>query len=192
MEAIDQYYTHHCANVGRGVYDLSAESTKLFAEARHQIAAFFGATSDELILTRNATEAVNAVVWGWAQQNTHDQDVILVTQLEHHSNLVPWQNGKLQLIGNYISNMLTPQGQRSAQYFVDLGFQQKILNSKARLGLTVVDVFNTLKSGVENFTTEFSNYRNFKADTRAVMLTLAYSFRSTLKEKLLENKFSKE
>lgn len=132
----------------------------------------------QIIHGTNVAEGSDRDAFGWNGKMIH--------------NLVPWQNGKLQLIGNYISNMLTPQGQRSAQYFVDLGFQQKILHSKARLGLTVVDVFNTLKSGVENFTTEFSNYRNFKADTRAVMLTLAYSFRSTLKEKLLENKFSKE
>lgn len=91
IEAINQYYTQHNANVGRGVYDLSTQSTQLFAEARHEIASFFGASSNELILTRNATEAINALVWGWAQWHIKTQEVVLVTQLEHHSNLVPWQ-----------------------------------------------------------------------------------------------------
>lgn len=109
------------------------------------------------------------------------------------NNFVPRQGAKLQIIANYNSATITPQGTRNAQYFVDLSFQQKILKKgNARLGLTVVDVFNTLKSGFINTTSSFYNFRYNKADTRAVMLTFAYSFQAPLKDKLMENRFSKE
>lgn len=108
------------------------------------------------------------------------------------NNFVVGKGGKLQLIGNYNSAATTPQGRLIALYNVDLGFQQKLGKGNARLGLVVVDVFNTLKSGSKNFTTEFVSNRTQKADTRAIMLTFAYTFKSAFKEKLLENKFSKE
>jgi outer membrane receptor protein involved in Fe transport len=102
------------------------------------------------------------------------------------------QNSKLQIIGNYKSATITPQGKQIAQYNADLGFQQKLGKGNARLGLVVVDVFNTLKSGGYTYTTEFTSNRASKADTRAIMLTFAYAFKSAFKDKLLENKFSKE
>lgn len=108
------------------------------------------------------------------------------------NNFTPWQGGKIQVIGNYNSALATPQGKRIALYNVDMGFQQKLGKGNTRLGLIVTDLFNTLKSGYKNYTSQFSNYRNSKADTRAVMISLAYSFKSAFKEKLLENKFSAE
>jgi outer membrane receptor protein involved in Fe transport len=106
------------------------------------------------------------------------------------NNFVPWQGSKLQITGNYNAALATPQGKRIAQYFADIGFQQKLGKGNARLGLTVTDIFNTFKSGYINNTPEFSNYRYGKADTRAFIITLAWSFKSVFKEKLLENKFS--
>ncbi|MFN8356676.1 MAG: TonB-dependent receptor [Spirosomataceae bacterium] len=108
------------------------------------------------------------------------------------NNFVVGKSGKLQLIGNYTSAATTPQGQLIPLYFADLGYQQKLGKGNARLGLTIVDLFNTLKSGSKNYTTEFGSVRNSKADTRAIMLTFAYSFRTTVKDKMLENKFSRE
>ena len=108
------------------------------------------------------------------------------------NNFTPWKNSKLQIIGSYNSEIATPQGKRLEQYFVDFGFQQKLIKGNARLGLTVVDIFNTLKSGYINNTSDFSNNRTSKADTRAIMLTFAYTFKSAFKEELLENQFSKE
>ncbi|CAH0996185.1 hypothetical protein EMA8858_02315 [Emticicia aquatica] len=108
------------------------------------------------------------------------------------NNFVISKGGKLQIIGNYNSAATTPQGKLIALYNIDLGFQQKLGKGNARLGLVVVDIFNTLKSGAKNFTSDFVSNRTQKADTRAVMLTFAYTFRSAFKEKLLENKFSKE
>ena len=108
------------------------------------------------------------------------------------NNFIPWQGGKLQLIGSYNSKLATAQGNRIAVYSTDLGFQQKMGKSNARLGLVVTDAFNTLKSGYVNNTANFTNNRTSKADTRAIMLTFAYTFKSEFKEKLLENQFSTE
>lgn len=106
------------------------------------------------------------------------------------NNFVPWANSKLQVMGNYNSSLATPQGKRIAQYFADIGFQQKLGKRNARMGLTVTDIFNTFKSINISNTSAFSNYRNSKADTRAFIITFAFFFKSAFKEKLLENKFS--
>jgi outer membrane receptor protein involved in Fe transport len=108
------------------------------------------------------------------------------------NNIVPFKNGKFQLIANYNSALATPQGKRKEQYYVDLGYQQKLGKGNGRLGITAVDIFNTLKSGYSNVTSDFTNYRTSKADTRAIMLTFAYTFKTAFKEKLLDNQFSKE
>ncbi|MFM2364126.1 MAG: hypothetical protein RLZZ316_3028, partial [Bacteroidota bacterium] len=108
------------------------------------------------------------------------------------NNLVPWQGSKLQITGNYNSALATPQGKRIAQYFADIGFQQKLGKGNTRLGLIVSDVFNTFKSGFENNTSDFKSYRTGKADTRAFIITFAYTFKAAFKEKLLENQFSRD
>lgn len=108
------------------------------------------------------------------------------------NNFTPWEGGKLQVIGNYNSALSTPQGKRIANYNIDLGIQQKFGSGNVRLGLVVTDVLNALKSGFQNSTLDFINYRTSKSDTRAVLLSLAYVFKSSFKEKLLENKFTPE
>ena len=108
------------------------------------------------------------------------------------NNFVPWKGGKLQIIGNYNSALATPQGKRIPIYNVDMGFQQKLGKGNARLGLVVTDMFNTLKSGYKNNTALFSSNRTNKSDTRALMVTFAYTFKSDFKENLLENQFSTE
>jgi outer membrane receptor protein involved in Fe transport len=102
------------------------------------------------------------------------------------------KGSKLQIIGNYISPKTTPQGEMFALYNVDLAFQQKLGKSNFRMNFIIVDAFNTLKSGYNSYTNLFSIYRSQKSDTRAFMITLAYSFKAALKEKMLENKFSSE
>ena len=91
IEAMDRYYTDYRASVHRGVYPLAAESTEAFEGARTRIAAFAGSTRGETIFTRNATEAINLVAYAWGGANVARGDLILVTEMEHHSNLVPWQ-----------------------------------------------------------------------------------------------------
>ncbi len=92
LEAMDDYYRVSNANVHRGVYQLAEEATELYETARAAVASFIGAPSeDEVIFTRNATEAINLVAYTWARQNVQRGDVIVGTPLEHHSNFVPWQ-----------------------------------------------------------------------------------------------------
>ena len=91
IEAMDRYYLEARATVHRSTYALAAEATEMFEGARTRIAAFTGSTAGETIFTRNATEAINLVAWSWGRGNVGAGDVIAVTQMEHHSNLVPWQ-----------------------------------------------------------------------------------------------------
>jgi cysteine desulfurase/selenocysteine lyase len=79
------------ATVHRGVYARSAEMTLAFEEARRKVAGFIGGTEDELVFTRGATEAINLVANTWGRANLKAGDRILLSQLEHHSNIVPWQ-----------------------------------------------------------------------------------------------------
>jgi len=91
IQAISNYYENHNANVHRGVHQLGDESTQLFHQSRQKIAIFFGAKVEELVIVRNTTEAINQVAMTWGQEHVRAGDTILLTEFEHHSNLVPWQ-----------------------------------------------------------------------------------------------------
>lgn len=92
LEAMERYYRLYNANVHRGIHTLAEESTAQFERARRQIAEFIGARdSREVIFTRNATEAINLVAKTWGGENLKEGDRIVVSEMEHHSNLVPWQ-----------------------------------------------------------------------------------------------------
>jgi outer membrane receptor protein involved in Fe transport len=102
------------------------------------------------------------------------------------------KNSKLQVAYNYTAPSVTPQGKRIAVYNADLGFQQKISKGRGALGLVITDIFNTQKNGFTASGTDFDYHRFFKVDTRAILVSFAWSFRTKLKEELLENKFSNE
>jgi cysteine desulfurase / selenocysteine lyase len=91
IEAIDAYYRHSNANIHRAVYDLGEESTALYEGAKQRVADFVGGTFEETIFTRNVTEAINLVGYTWGRQNVSGGDRVLITEMEHHSNIVPWQ-----------------------------------------------------------------------------------------------------
>ena len=91
IEAMDRYYLEARATVHRSTYALAAEATEMFEGARARIAAFVGSTPGETVFTRNATEALNLVAWSWGRANVAEGDVIALTEMEHHSNIVPWQ-----------------------------------------------------------------------------------------------------
>jgi cysteine desulfurase/selenocysteine lyase len=93
IDAIKNYYENFNANVHRGVYKLSVESTELYENARRLIADFVGAKSwREIIFTRNTTEGINLVAYAYALHNLREGESIVLTEMEHHSNIVPWQN----------------------------------------------------------------------------------------------------
>ena len=90
IDAMDDYYERHRGTVHRSVYALAAEATELFEGARERIAAWLNWPADCTILTKNATEALNLVAYSWGRANVGPGDRVVVTQLEHHSNFVPW------------------------------------------------------------------------------------------------------
>jgi cysteine desulfurase / selenocysteine lyase len=91
IDAIEDFYANHNANIHRGVYPLAQEATDLFEGARDRIAAWLGSTPKETVFTKNATEALNLVAYAWGRRNVGAGDAIVLTQMEHHSNIVPWQ-----------------------------------------------------------------------------------------------------
>lgn len=91
LRTMDDFYRNNNANIHRGVYDLSVESTKMVDEAREKVAKFIGGKTEETIFTRNASESLNLVMYSWGHENIKEGDVVLTTKLEHHSNFVPWQ-----------------------------------------------------------------------------------------------------
>jgi len=91
LDAMADYYQRHNANVHRAVHTLSEEATQLFEQARGKVARFLGASERATVFTKNASEAINLVAYAWGLRNLRDGDEVLVTEMEHHSNLVPWQ-----------------------------------------------------------------------------------------------------
>ena len=92
LEAMQSFYELHNANIHRGVHRLAEEATEAFESARQTVAGFVGAGNPrQIIFTRNTTESINLVAHTWARANLRSGDVILLSEMEHHSNLVPWQ-----------------------------------------------------------------------------------------------------
>lgn len=108
------------------------------------------------------------------------------------NNFTIFRDSKLQIIGNYTSPTAIPQGKTIAVYFVDVGFQKKIIKGKGKIGLVVTDVFNTQESGLTTSDYNFTFNRSFKLDTRAIMVTFGYTFGTSFKENLMENKFKND
>jgi len=91
IEAMNTFYRHSNANIHRGVHLLAEEATALYEEARQKIAKFINAPSPrQIIYTRNTTESINLVAYSWARANLKSGDLVILTEMEHHSNLVPW------------------------------------------------------------------------------------------------------
>jgi cysteine desulfurase/selenocysteine lyase len=92
IEALDEYYRRYNANVHRGIHALSEKASLAYEEGRRKVARFINAKSaKEIIWTRNTTEAINLVAYSWGRANIDAGDEILLTEMEHHSNLIPWQ-----------------------------------------------------------------------------------------------------
>ncbi len=92
IEALVKYYETYNANIHRAVHCLGEEATAAYEEARAKVAAFINAPSPEcIVFTRNTTESINLVAYTWGRTNIREGDEILLTEMEHHSNLVPWQ-----------------------------------------------------------------------------------------------------
>jgi cysteine desulfurase/selenocysteine lyase len=92
LDVLRRYYEHSNANVHRGLHELSSRATQAYEESRQHVAKYVGAASaDEIVFTRGTTESINLVAQTWGEKFLREGDVILLTEMEHHSNLVPWQ-----------------------------------------------------------------------------------------------------
>lgn len=138
LAAIDDYYLNHNANIKRGVHILAEEATNLYEGARKTVSSFIGASDPrEVIFVRNSTEAINLVAFTWGRKNIDAGDEIITTEMEHHSNLVPWQvlaeekKAKLKFIP------FDNDG------FLDLSFLENNISAKTKL-LTLVHISNSL------------------------------------------------
>ena len=138
LEALQHYYSCDNANVHRGAHQLSARATESFEAARSKAARFVGAASDrEIVFTRNASEAINLVARSWGDANLRAGDEVLLTLMEHHSNLVPWQL-LAQRTGCVLRHVgITESGE------LDLDDFRSKLNERTRL-VSLVHISNSL------------------------------------------------
>jgi cysteine desulfurase / selenocysteine lyase len=92
IDALRNYYEHNNANVHRGLHELSSRATEAYERSRQRVARYLSATTaDEIVFTRGTTESINLVAQAWGGKFLREGDVVLLTEMEHHSNLVPWQ-----------------------------------------------------------------------------------------------------
>lgn len=138
IEALRDYYEGYNSNVHRGVHTLSAKATDAYEAARVKVARFVNAASEqEIVYTRNATEAINLVAYSWGMNSLQAGDEILLTVMEHHSNLIPWQfvAQKTGAVLKFVE--VTESGE------LDLDHYQSLLSDRTKL-VSVVHVSNTL------------------------------------------------
>ncbi|HEU5446745.1 MAG TPA: cysteine desulfurase [Nitrososphaeraceae archaeon] len=91
IDSITDFYTNYNSNIHRAVYQLAEEATELYEQSREKIANFINVRPEEIVFTRNTTESINLIAHSWARSNLKKDDGIVITELEHHSNIVPWQ-----------------------------------------------------------------------------------------------------
>ncbi|WP_456445739.1 cysteine desulfurase [Oceanithermus sp.] len=120
VEATVRYYEHDHANVHRGAYGLSMRATEAYETARQRMARFLGAEADEVVFVRNATEALNLVAYAWGLEHLQGGDEILVTEMEHHANLVPWQLVAARTGARIKAVPLTAEGRLDLDAFASL------------------------------------------------------------------------
>ena len=128
LSALQNFYTDSNANIHRGIHDLSVEATQQYEATRKKVAAFIGAaSSEEIVFTKNCTEAINCVRFSWGEKNINPGDEIIVSGLEHHANFVPWQT------------LATEKGATlkiipvTSDFQLDLEAYKKILSKKTKL-----------------------------------------------------------
>jgi cysteine desulfurase/selenocysteine lyase len=126
INSINKYNNEFSANVHRGFYPIAEKATNEFENVRSKIAKFINSDIDEIIFTKNTTESINLVAYSWALDNLKKNDIILISQMEHHSNIVPWQfiAQKTGCILKYIS--ILQDGS------LDLDSFNKLLSSKVK------------------------------------------------------------
>ncbi len=137
LRAMDYYYRHQNSNVHRAVHDLAERATTAYEAARDRIARYLGAAREEIVFTRGTTEAINLVAYSYLLPRLKAGDEVLVTGMEHHSNIVPWQLVAAQVGAKVVAAPITDTGE------LDFDAWRGMLNDRTRL-VAVVHVSNTL------------------------------------------------
>ena len=137
LQALDHYYRHQNANVHRAVHDLAERATTAYEGARDRIARFFRCAREEIVFTRGTTESINLVAYCFALPRLRAGDEILVSGMEHHSNIVPWQLVAAQKGAKVVAAPVTDSGE------LDLESWKRLLGPRTRL-VAVTHVSNTL------------------------------------------------
>ena len=128
IDSLTRFYSEHNANIHRGIHALAEEATVQYERTRQHVARFIGARSARsIVFTRNATESINLVAHAWGRKNVREGDEILVTQMEHHSNLVPWQMLTREKGARLRHIPVTPDGR------LDLSELDSLLTERTRL-----------------------------------------------------------
>src|ERR1017187_6646831 len=139
LEALRRYYEHDNANVHRGIHELSNRATAAFEAARTRAAQFINARSaDEIIFTRGTTEGINLVAQAWGSKHIKAGDRIMLTEMEHHSNIVPWQ-----LLAERTGAKLVYLPITDSIGLLDMTRVEEILTSKVKL-LALTHISNSL------------------------------------------------
>lgn len=138
IDTLVDYYSNHNANIHRGIHTLAEEATSMYEQAREKIAKFIGASSTkEIIFVRNSTEAINLVAYSWGRTFLHAGDEIILSESEHHSNLVPWQ---ILVKEKGVKLLFLPVDENGC---LNLSYFKKILTKKVKL-VTLVHISNVL------------------------------------------------
>lgn len=124
IDSITDFYTNYNSNIHRAVYQLAEEATALYERSREKIANFINVRPEEIIFTRNTTESINLIAHSWARTNLKKDDGIAITELEHHSNIVPWQ-----ILSQEIGTRLEYVG-IDGDGFLDLDHLNDLISSK--------------------------------------------------------------
>jgi cysteine desulfurase / selenocysteine lyase len=154
IDAITDFYTNYNSNIHRAVYQLAEEATALYEKSREKIANFIDVSPEEIIFTRNTTESINLIAHSWARTNLKKDDGVAITELEHHSNIVPWQilsqeiGTRLEYVG------IDENGFLDLEYLIDLISSKKVklvsLSHMSNVLGTIVPVERIIKIAHEN------------------------------------------
>ena len=150
IQAMSTYYQENNANIHRGIHKLAEEATLAYETAREKVARFINApAADQLIFTRNTTESINLVAYSWGRKYLSAGDRILLTEMEHHSNLIPWQliAGELDLVLDFIP--VTSEGNLDLDVYHDLLKKNPKLVALTHMS-NVLGTINPLKEIIRN------------------------------------------
>ena len=154
INSITDFYSNYNSNIHRAVYQLAEEATTLYEQSREKIANFINVRPEEIVFTRNTTESINLIAHSWARTNLKKNDGIAITELEHHSNIVPWQilsqeiGTRLEYVG------IDENGFLDLEYLIELISSKKVrlvsLSHMSNVLGTIVPIERIIKIAHEN------------------------------------------